>query len=227
MAENKKITKMNKPGSVVPPSSKKIFGVYIRSILTQKVVLSITEVGRNIKQVLEKKIVAKNEGKCIAEGFIKPHSVHIISYSSGMVNLENVEFQAVFECMVCHPVEGMLIECTAKTITKAGIHADVITENEVVPITVFIARDHHYTDSYFSTIKENMKILIRVIGVRFELNDPYICVIGHLQRPQESDDRRQQNARQKAGLARLTFYEDDAPAGGLDYYGNISSDMEE
>jgi hypothetical protein len=25
-----------------------------------------------------------------------------------------------------------------------------------------------------------MKITIRVIGVRFELNDPYICVIGKL-----------------------------------------------
>lgn len=208
MTENRKMTNLNKQASALSQSNKKIYGVYIRSVLTQKVVLSITEVGRNIKQVLEKKIVAKNEGKCIAEGFIKPDSVHITSYSSGLVNLENVEFQAVFECMICHPVEGMLVECTTKTITKAGIHADVITENDVVPITVFIARDHHYTDQYFSTIKENMKIVIRVIGVRFELNDPYICVIGQLTKSPE-EDKRQQNDRQKAGLARITVYEDD------------------
>jgi len=82
--------------------------------------------------------------------------------------------------MICHPVEGMKIECVSKTITKAGIHAEVVDMNEVVPVVVFIARDHHNTDKYFNTVKENMDIVIKVIGVRYELNDPYICVIGQL-----------------------------------------------
>jgi len=82
--------------------------------------------------------------------------------------------------MVCHPVEGMLIECTSKTITKAGIHAQVIDANNVIPLTIFIARDHHNTDSYFNSIKENMKITVKVIGIRYELNDPFICAIGKL-----------------------------------------------
>jgi hypothetical protein len=80
---------------------------------------------------------------------------------------------------------GMLIECFAKTITKAGIHAEVITDNDIVPITVFIARDHHSTNKYFSEIKENVQITVKVIGSRFELNDPYICVIGQLVPPDE------------------------------------------
>lgn len=159
---------------------REIYGVYIKSLLTTKVILSITEIGKNIKQNLERKISKLSEGRCIAEGFIRPGSVNVITYSSGTINNEKVEFQTSFECMVCHPVEGMLIECDTKTITKAGIHAEVIDKNGVVPITVFIARDHHFTDRHFSEIKENMKITIRVIGVRFELNDPYICVIGKL-----------------------------------------------
>ena len=158
----------------------KIYGVYIRSLLTQKIVISMNEVGKNIKQNLEKKISSKIEGKCIKEGFIKPKSVNVISYSSGLVNLSYIEFEVVFECMICHPVEGMLIECHVKTVTKAGIHAVVNTDDDVVPVTVFIARDHNDNDAYFGTIKENMKITVRVIGVRFELNDPYICVIGKL-----------------------------------------------
>jgi DNA-directed RNA polymerase subunit E'/Rpb7 len=161
----------------------KIYGVYIRSVLTQKVLLHITEIGHNVKQNLEQKIVHNTEGKCIAEGFIRPNSVRIINYSSGLVNSEYIEFQAVFECMVCHPVEGMLIECTTKTITKAGIHAEVVTENDIVPVTVFIARDHHNTNKHFNSIKENMKITAKVLGVRFELNDSYICAIGQLQDP--------------------------------------------
>jgi len=156
----------------------KIYGVYLQSVLTMKVIVPITSVGKNMKQNLEKIISKKTEGKCIAEGFIRPNSVKVIRYSSGNINNENIEFQTVFECMICHPVEGMLIECDTKTITKAGIHAEVTDENGTVPITVFVARDHHFTDRKFAEIKENMKIIVRVVGVRFELNDPYICVIG-------------------------------------------------
>jgi DNA-directed RNA polymerase subunit E'/Rpb7 len=160
--------------------SRKIYGVYIHSILTMKVTLPITEVGKNMKGNLEKIISKRNEGKCIAEGFIRPGSIKVIRYSSGLVNHQYVDFDTVFECMICHPVEGMLIECDVKTITKAGIHAEVVDNTGAVPITVFVARDHHYSDRNFANIKENMKILIRVIGVRFELNDSCICVIGKL-----------------------------------------------
>ncbi len=158
----------------------KIYGVYINSLLTRKIHIPISDIGRNVKQILEEKITSSVEGKCIAEGFIRPGSVKIQSYSSGTVSINKIEFHATFECMVCHPVEGMLIECESKNITKAGIHAKVVDANGVIPITVFIARDHHNTDNYFSTIKENMEIVVSVIGVRFELDDPYICVIGRL-----------------------------------------------
>jgi hypothetical protein len=96
-----------------------------------------------------------------------------------LVNTENIEFQTVFTCKVCHPVEGMLIECTSKTITKAGIHAQVI-DRDIVPVTVFVARDHHNMDKYFQSIQENANILVKVIGIRYELNDPYICVLAKL-----------------------------------------------
>lgn len=170
-------------------SEKKIYGIFIRSILTRKVILSINEIGKNIKQNLEQKIIEKTEGKCVSEGFIRPNSVKIINYSSGLINNDNVEFQSSFECMVSYPVEGQLMECTVKTITKAGIHAEVVIEDGIVPITVFVARDHHNTDTYFSTIKENSIILVRIVGVRFELNDPYICVIGQLMDKSRMDDR--------------------------------------
>lgn len=161
-------------------NEKKVFGVYVKSMLTMKVPLSIVEVGKNVMPNLEKAISSKTEGKCIAEGFIRPNSVKVLTYSSGNINGDIIEFQTVFECMICHPVEGMLIECDTKTITKAGIHAEVVDRDGTVPVTVFVARDHHFNDKYFNNVKENMKITTRVIGIRYELNDPYICVIGKL-----------------------------------------------
>jgi DNA-directed RNA polymerase subunit E'/Rpb7 len=159
---------------------RKIYGVYMKSLLDSKVVLPITEVGRNMKPNLETKIISKYAGKCVSEGYIKPGSITIISYSSGSIMGDQIEFHVVFECMVCLPVEGMLVECSCKTITKAGIHAQVVDDAGNMPITVFVARDHHHIDERFNSVKENSKIVVRVIGVRYELNDPYICAIAKL-----------------------------------------------
>jgi DNA-directed RNA polymerase subunit E'/Rpb7 len=158
----------------------KIYGVYIPSSLTMKVVLTINEIGKRIKQNLEKTIAKNIEGRCIKEGFIQPQSIKVLTYSAGNVNGEKIEFQTVFECMICYPVEGMLLECKTKTITKAGVHAEVVDKNGNVPIIVFVARDHNFKDENFSKIKENIDIVVKVIGVRFELNDPHICVIAKL-----------------------------------------------
>ena len=154
--------------------------VYAKSVLSKKIYLLITETGANVKENIESKITSSVEGKCIAEGFIKPGTVRLVSYSSGIVNNERIEFQTVFECMICHPVEGMTVDCTSKTITKAGVHAQVIDSDGTIPVTVFIARDHHNMNRHFNSIKENATVTIKVTGVRYELNDPYICVLGKL-----------------------------------------------
>jgi DNA-directed RNA polymerase subunit E'/Rpb7 len=159
---------------------KKRYGPYIKSLLTMKVFLKITEIGRNIKENLERIISSKIEGKCVVEGFIRPDSVNVIQYSSGKVNGEFIEYHTIYECMVCHPVEGMEVECTCKTITKAGIHAEVIDQAGNIPVTMFIARDHHIANHLFNLVKDGSRLLVRVIGVRFELNDPYVCAIGKL-----------------------------------------------
>lgn len=166
---------------------KKRYGPYIKSLLNMKVFLKINEIGRNIKENLENIISSKVEGKCIVEGFIRPDSVNVIQYSSGKVNGEFVEYHTIYECMVCHPVEGMELECVCKTITKAGIHAEVMDQTGNIPVTMFIARDHHINHHLFSLIKENSKILVRVIGIRFELNDPYISAIGKLLEKTDDD----------------------------------------
>lgn len=178
--------KKNDKQSEDKSDQRKIFGVYTRSLLDTKITLAITEIGQNIKKNLEAKIISKIAGKCINEGYIKPPSdrdtnaIKIVSYSSGSIMGDIVEFHVVFECMACLPVEGMLMECVCRTVTKAGVHAEVVDPDGNRPVTVFVARDHHDRDNQFNTIKEGAKVLVRVIGLRFELNDQYICVIAKL-----------------------------------------------
>ena len=163
-----------------PRTERKFYGVYMKSTLETKITLDITEIGKNIKPNLEAKLIKRISGKCINEGYIQPKSIKVIKYSSGLILNNYIEFCVLFDCMCCLPVEGMEMECTCKTITKAGIHAQVIDNDGNTPITVFVARDHHHLDNRFNVIKEDSIIKVRVIGVRYELNDPYICVIARL-----------------------------------------------
>jgi len=161
----------------------KITSIYSRCLITRNIVLPITAIGKNIKEVIEENIKSNFEGKCLVEGFIKPNSVKIITYSSGIIYRgSSVSFEVIFECEVCFPVEGMLVSCVAKNITKAGIRAESSTDVPT-PVVVFIAKDHHYNVAHFNDVKEGDKINVRVIGQRFELNDKYVSIIGELVKP--------------------------------------------
>lgn len=172
-----KIT-LNNTRSSRSSSSMLSSNIYTKSLLNKRVLLFISQVGGNIKEVLQETLVDMIEGKCIIEGYVKPSSVNIISYSSGIVEKENIVFEVTFECLVCFPVEGMEITCVVKDITKAGIRA--VTEFDPSPIIVFVARDHHNMNKDFSTVSVGDFITVKVIGQRYELNDPHIFIIAEL-----------------------------------------------
>jgi hypothetical protein len=109
--------------------------------------------------------------------------VHVVSHSSGNVLGERIEFYVAYEANVCAPVEEMELPCVCKTITKAGIHAEVVDEHGNVPITVFVAREFQDTQLNQRDLKEGDKITVSVIGTRFELHDDCVCVIASLLPP--------------------------------------------
>lgn len=150
--------------------------IYVNNIINNRVFLKINEVGNNLDEIILQKLKNTYEGKCSKEGFVKMDSIKLITYSSGLIKNGKVSFDVVYECFICKPVEGMIIQnCIVKNVTKAGIRAE--TKEEVSPVVIFISRDHHYQNTDFSKIKENDSIVVRVIGIRYELNDKYISII--------------------------------------------------
>lgn len=155
-----------------------VVDIFHNSMITKKISVPIHNVGKNIRETLEKIIANEIEGKCIAEGYVKENSTRIMTYSCGVVHSNNIVFDVVFECSICLPVEGMHINCVAKNITKAGIRAE--TEDSPSPIVIFVARDHNASNNKFAKVTPGRKIKIRVIGQRYELNDKYISIIAEL-----------------------------------------------
>lgn len=175
----------------------KIQTIYSRSLLTRKVTLSFNVIGKNLNELFQEYIRDNFEGKCLVEGFIKRGSSKIINYSSGVIESgKNVVFEIVFECDICFPVAGMLIQCTIVNVVKAGIRAESVDDHPS-PIIVFISKDHHYNNKQFNdnSIQIGEIITVRVIGQRFELNDKYISIIGELVQPQQQQQQIQKKPR--------------------------------
>ena len=165
--------------------------IYTRILFTKKVVMNMLNIGgNNIKTILEKMVARQLEGKCIVEGYIKPGSTRLMTYSSGIINGDMISFEAAIECLICSPVEGMRVECVVKNITKAGIRAEVEVDEEkggsTTPMVIFIIKEHHMLigdlaiKNLFLNAKENDRIAVKVIGQRYEINDKYISVIAEL-----------------------------------------------
>ena len=147
----------------------------------------MTSISNKLHQTIETTINKIVGGKCIVEGYVKPGSIRVITFSSGIVKGDNITFDVVFNCEVCYPVSGMILNCIAKNITKAGIRAESSGE-DISPFVLFIARDHYFASEEFNAIKQNEKFAARVIAQRFELNDKYVSVIAELV-PQYSDKK--------------------------------------
>jgi len=174
-SQQPQVAKLFKPKN----KSKDPRNVYSLSQITKSISLPINAIGKGLYQTIERTIAAMVEGKCIVEGFVKTGSVRVITYSSGLVKADSVLFNVVFECSVCYPVAGMLMNCVARNITKAGIRAES-SEETPSPFVLFIARDHYYASDYFNSIEEKEKFTARVIAQRFELNDKYVSIIAEL-----------------------------------------------
>lgn len=153
--------------------------IYVPTLVSKKVVLPFTAIGRNIRDVLERHLANEHEGRCNAEGYVRPRSTQLLAYSSGdLTDHAAVAFEAMYEYQACNPVEGMLIHCVVQNVTQAGLQAHIVPEPS--PVVVFVSRDHHYSNPRFPKIKAGDEIVVRVIGQHFELNDPAVSVIGEL-----------------------------------------------
>ena len=165
--------------------------LFTEAMLEKRLVFPITKVNQHFDAFLLATLKSKLENRCIEEGYVLASSIHIEQKSVGKVTTHGIEMYVVFSCKICRPVEGMMVHCTVTDITKAGIHADCYTpDGKEHPLTVYILRDHFYRHPLFEegALKKNQQIHVKVVGVRYELNDPCIHVIAEFAEKVEKVD---------------------------------------
>lgn len=150
--------------------------------------VSVSEGLRSFAAYLESKLQRLVSSKCLEQGYICPQGIQLIQHSAGDIQHEYIVYHVTYQCQVAHPAEGQILRAKIRTLTIAGIHAEVEDAFGNIPVTVFVAHDHMVFGSgsggtgsaSSATYKEGQAIFVKVLGTRYELNDPCVYVIAEV-----------------------------------------------
>jgi len=151
--------------------------IYVNSLIHKRVCVPFSKIGNNMNEYFKRYSENYIEGKCHKEGYIKPFSTSIVSYTTGLLKYDTVLYDVVYSMDICFPYENMEVVCKIKNITKIGIRG-IISEDHN-PIILFISREHN-ANKNFDDYEEGQVIKVKIIGHRFEINDENISVIGEI-----------------------------------------------
>lgn len=133
----------------------------------------------NIKNILLDKLREKHEGRCNANGYIRPGSINLLARSMGVAEngrfTGNLMFDCKMKCEILYPVAGAVVEAQVLKVNKMGAYA-VLDE----AMRILLPRDLHLGDKEFDSLKEGQSISARIDRTRFQTNDFFIMAVGHL-----------------------------------------------
>ena len=153
--------------------------LYVSNLVVETVSVKFEHCGRDMEKYFLLYARDNLEGRCIKEGYVRPETTKVVTYSSGGIHGTLIEYRVLFLVQVCHPYEGMRLTCTVESISKIGIRA--VVRKGANPIVVYLTRELN-PSIYMEDYELEQVIEVTVLGHRFELRDPFISALGFLQK---------------------------------------------
>ena len=158
--------------------------MYHTVYLDDRVAVSPAEINmirspENIKNILLDKLREKHEGKCNANGYVRPGSIELLARSMGVAEngrfTGNLMYDCKIKCDELYPTGGSVVDAIVLKVNKMGAYA-VFDE----AMRILIPRDLHIGSKEFDALKEGDGIKVRIERTRFQTNDPFIMAVGRL-----------------------------------------------
>jgi DNA-directed RNA polymerase subunit E'/Rpb7 len=156
--------------------------MYHTVFLDERVALTPNELNNvhsveGISEMLLTKLKEKHEGKCNANGYVKPGSVTILGRSMGVAEngrfTGNILYDCKIKCDVLYPVGDAEFDAYVIKVNKMGAYAHY---DEA--IRILLPRDLHIGNAEFDEISEGDVIRVSLVRSRFQANDPFIMAVG-------------------------------------------------
>lgn len=158
--------------------------MYHTIFLDERISLLPTELNQitsaeSVQEMLLTKLKEKHEGKCNANGFVKPGSVAILARSMGVAEngrfTGNLLYDCKIKCEILYPTAGSVFTASILKVNKMGAYAHFEDA-----IRVLLPRDLHIGSTEFDNLHEGDVVKIRLERSRFQTNDPFIMAVGLL-----------------------------------------------
>lgn len=166
------------------PSYYKVEAMFTTIYLDERIAILPSEFNSirsedGVRDILLTKLREKHEGKCNANGYVKPNSIELIARSMGQAEngrfTGNLMYDCKIKCQVLFPVAGTILEGMVLKIVKMGAY--VVNEEA---IRILLPRDIHLDDPNFDNIQQGATVKVRIERSRFQANDLFIMAIGRL-----------------------------------------------
>ena len=151
--------------------------LYVSNLITETVSVKFEHCGRDMEKYFLLYARDHLEGRCIKEGYVRPETTKVITYTSGGIHGTLIEYRVLYLVHVCHPYEGMRLTCQVESVSKIGIRA--VIRKGFNPIVVYLTRELN-PGIYMEDYEIEQVIEVNVLGHRFEMKDPFISVLGVL-----------------------------------------------
>lgn len=171
---NNLLTYQNKPNKM-----------YHTIYLDERVPVSASELNSvrsadTLRDILVTKLREKHEGKCNANGYVRPGSLQMLARSMGVAQngkfTGDIMYDCKTKCEVLYPTADTVIEAHVIKTNKMGAYA-VFEE----AIRVLLPRDLHVGNASFDEIEEDDTVRVRIKRTRFDTNSPFIMAVGVLE----------------------------------------------
>ena len=135
------------------------------------------EVSHDLNALIVERLRKRIESRCIASGYVKPHSLDMLHRSMGTAEngrfTGNYIFYVKLRCKVFHPETDTPVECKVVKVNKMGGYV-VFDE----AMRVLLPRDLHIGNVDFDSLNPDDTVSIRILRSRFQTNDPFISAVG-------------------------------------------------
>lgn len=133
----------------------------------------------NIRDAILVKLREKHEGKCNANGYVRPGSMTLLARSMGQAEngrfTGNVVYDCKIKCEVLYPTGGTIMEGVVLKVIKMGAY--VVYEEA---IRILLPKDLHIGNAAFDALKEGETVKVTIERSRFQTNDLFIMAVGKL-----------------------------------------------
>jgi len=132
-----------------------------------------------LQETLHANLSEKHEGKCNANGHVRPGSLELLKRSAGVAEngrfTGNFVYDCKFKCDVLYPLAESDLTAYVIKVTKMGAYAHYDHA-----IRILLPRESHVGNEEYNAIQEGSTVRVRIDMSRFQTNDPYIMSVGTL-----------------------------------------------